>query len=272
MTVGELWGRHAGEDIYIVGTGPSLRVFPLEYFDGKITIGLKQAWKYRAWTYCLTYHPEIIFDYVDYDRKCHADRRKNLFRTQWIVKKKAPLYELPGHEGFYQFDKKPGPNKLEAFRKASKTELYQGHGAQTTAINIAVHMGAKAIFLTGVDANSLGGEHHGHDQYVRFAGSKPESVYNNYYRGLALVRKVVTGELKIPIINLTALLGSEGHDEDYRRLCRELQLPPLPPPREISEENAKKLKQEPASYYEAEEKTSNLAQRILLDEEAESED
>ena len=45
MQAFELWGRHAGETIYIIGTGPSQRLFPLDFLSDKITIGLNQAWK-----------------------------------------------------------------------------------------------------------------------------------------------------------------------------------------------------------------------------------
>ena len=53
----QLYGRHPGADIYIVGTGASLRVFPLELLRDKITIGLNQSWKIVPTRYSITMMP-----------------------------------------------------------------------------------------------------------------------------------------------------------------------------------------------------------------------
>src|SRR5262245_41569176 len=57
--IGELYDAHSGRDIYVVGTGSSLRVFPLEFLADKITIGLNQAWKFLPLTYCITSVPKF---------------------------------------------------------------------------------------------------------------------------------------------------------------------------------------------------------------------
>ena len=55
----EIYGRHPGSDIYIVGTGTSLRVFPLAVLKDKITIGLNQSWKVVDTTYAITMMPKL---------------------------------------------------------------------------------------------------------------------------------------------------------------------------------------------------------------------
>lgn len=57
--ISALYDRHPGADIYIVGTGTSLRVFPLDVLAGKITIGLNQAWKVVNTTYAITMMPRL---------------------------------------------------------------------------------------------------------------------------------------------------------------------------------------------------------------------
>ena len=58
-SIEELYGRHPGSDIYVVGTGASLRVFPLAFLENKITIGLNMAWKVAPVQYSITIRPEL---------------------------------------------------------------------------------------------------------------------------------------------------------------------------------------------------------------------
>ena len=57
--VSELYDKYPGSDIYIVGTGASLRVFPLSFLEGKIVIGLNMAWKLVPVQYGITTHPDL---------------------------------------------------------------------------------------------------------------------------------------------------------------------------------------------------------------------
>ncbi|MCB0418730.1 MAG: hypothetical protein KDD39_13855, partial [Bdellovibrionales bacterium] len=57
--VSELYGKHQGDAIYVVGSGASLRVFPVDFLRDKITIGLNMAWKWAPVQYGITIHPEL---------------------------------------------------------------------------------------------------------------------------------------------------------------------------------------------------------------------
>ena len=58
-SVVDLYNRHLKEDIYILGTGASMRVFPMSLLEGKTVIGLNMAWKLFPVRYCLTTRPEL---------------------------------------------------------------------------------------------------------------------------------------------------------------------------------------------------------------------
>ena len=60
MRISDLYNKHLGEDIYVVGTGPTLRMLPKGFFNNKIAIGLNQAYKTFDLTYAVTVHPELI--------------------------------------------------------------------------------------------------------------------------------------------------------------------------------------------------------------------
>ena len=78
------------------------------------------------------------------------------------------------------------------------------------------------------------GEHHGHEQHVRFHGVPPDLAYREYRVYAARVRKVIRDELHIPVLTLQPFLGVGHAEEDYRRLHGELGLAPLPIPPDTS--------------------------------------
>jgi hypothetical protein len=223
MRVSELWGRFAGNDIYVVGTGPSMRYFPLRFLEGRVTIGLNQAWRYCPLSYSVTIHPELITS------ESHT-------LTKWIVKEaKAPLRAHIDDPRYYVFRAggHHGGADLGHLRKRSD-HLYQGRGIQQTAMNIAAHMGARSIVLVGVDMCELGGAHHGHDQHVRFCGLAPEAVYREYRDFTDHVRRIVRDELGIPVLTLSPFIGLRDVEEDATRLRIQLGITESEPPKDLS--------------------------------------
>lgn len=239
MLVSALWQKHAGRDIYVIGTGPSLRCFPLSYLESQITIGLNEAYKYADWTYHLTLHPEIAIAAVK--------AQSNLY-GKWLVKRKRPLSLLPVEDPrFYFFEAGTRDPALgqDPWKKALINEvrrldgevLWQGGAAHCTAIHAALRMGARAIILVGCDLGSLGNDHHGHDQHVMFRGSDPDRVYFGYRHNAAILRRLIREMHGVPVFSLTPFLGSAAAEEDYERLVSELGLGPLAPPKEGTTEH-----------------------------------
>lgn len=232
MKVSKLWGLHKGEDAYVVGTGPSMRCFPMDFFRNRLTIGLNQAWRYGGMRYCVTVHPELV---VEYEKE--ESGLEEQYRTQWIVKaKKAPLAVDFSHPRYYVFYSH-GPTKighrLDFFRIASDS-LYVGRGIQQTGINLAVHMGCRAVFLVGVDMCSLDGQHHAHRQHTRWLGLPPEDVYREYLDFTDHARTFVRFQLGIPVLTLSPFVGLKHVEEDYGRLKKLLRLDPLPKSDDVS--------------------------------------
>jgi hypothetical protein len=65
MQLSAVKDKYKHQTVYIIGTGPSLRVFPVDILEKEITIGLNQAYKSLQFrpTYNLTIHPELIPKY-----------------------------------------------------------------------------------------------------------------------------------------------------------------------------------------------------------------
>lgn len=202
MKIGELYGAHPGQDIYVVGTGPSMRVFPKEILEGKICIGLNQAWKYGIdLQYSITIHPQHVVDH-------EVARKKDpsLPPTKWCIRtQKPPLRITLEDKRYYGFTShKPIPShgfNHNLITKRWPNALFIGRGIHQSAMNLAYHMGAKTIFLVGVDMCSLDGEHHGHAQHTQFHGLESTDVYEEYRIFTDYCRQAIH-RLGVPVVTL----------------------------------------------------------------------
>lgn len=210
------------QTVFIVGTGPSLRVTPLDFLKGRLVVGLNQAWKYLQCDFTITIHPELYQAYCK-ESGCGAGR--------WIIKKKPPMANLELDDEFhYVFGTS---YDIETVAKRPKDTLYLGEGVQSTAMDLAARMGAKTIVLVGCDAGSLEGDFHGHDQHVRWVGRTPDEQYKLYRDSTAEVREALR-PLGVSVLTLSPFIGANSAVEDYRRLKDVHKLAPLPAPKDIS--------------------------------------
>lgn len=223
--------------IYIVGTGPSLRVFPMDYLQHAPVILLNQAWRYFQDFECLTrisltVHPEL---YVDYAKEVPASKNVGM---QWVIKKKPPMdYLTLDDPDVFVFTSSTDRKTLQAHPPDT---LYLGEGIQGTAMDLACRLGYRTIIMVGCDATSLGGDFHGHDQHVRWLGQDPQDQYALYRRNTADVRRELQETFGVRVLTLSPFIGCGHAEEDYQRLCLERGLAPLPRPKDISPYQRKK--------------------------------
>jgi hypothetical protein len=229
--VSELYGRHQGADIYVVGTGTSLRVFPLDFFQGKITIGLNQAWKVVPTTYGITMMPKInIPDFMDGEQASPG--------TTWITKATKVREQCSEPEiayaeaNFYGFENQ-GKASLTGLDEPSETgrmlewvrtphpqNLYLWTSISQTAMNLAANMGARNIILVGCDNAAIGGNHHAHDQHTMWKGEAPDVRYMQYYEGVAEVRAVLR-ERGVNVVSMNPFVKLDAINLDFDRICEE---------------------------------------------------
>ncbi len=222
MLIESLWDKHKGEDVVVLGSGPSARCVDPSFLDGRVIIGLNQAYRLRDCTYSITVHPELYLEW----RSGHRHQK-----TQWIVKRKFPMQDLPFDDPLlYVFETNDGdkPNDFQYLKERTPNKLYQGRGVQLTAMCLAAHMGARSIMLVGCDMCQIGPDHHGVNQHVRFNGLTSREVYAEYRRFTAKVRRVLREDYKISVVTISPFVGIGHPEEDYARLQVELKLPVLP--------------------------------------------
>ncbi|WP_430434141.1 hypothetical protein [Methyloversatilis sp.] len=230
-SIRELYGRHSNSDIYIVGTGTSLRVFPLELLEGKITIGLNQAWKVFETQYAITMMPRLnIPEFIDGEM-----RRPDI---TWITKPSkigaqcTPDEIAYAEQHFFGFEN-DGRASLTGLDEPSETgrvlewvlnphpeKLYLWTSISQSAMNLAANMGARNIILVGCDNGAIGENHHAHDQHTMWKGESPDIRYMQYYEGVAEVRAALR-KRGVNVVTMNPFVKIDGADMDFERLCAE---------------------------------------------------
>jgi hypothetical protein len=241
-SVTELYGRHPGSDIYVIGTGPSLRVLPPSFLDGRITIGLNMAWKTVPVMYGITIHPSLNIPELMDAPEAHPN-------ITWVTKEKFSDLDADqiryAHQTFYFFRSDGKPNTRtdglsdhgrvpEWLREPTDGFLYLWTSIAQAGVNLAANMGAKNIIVVACDNAALGGNHHATSQHTRWLGGQPEDRYREYYEGLAEARLVLR-ERGINVVSLNPFVTLGEPDDDFRRLCSELGVPAsVKPGRDVS--------------------------------------
>lgn len=235
--VSELYGRHPGADIYVVGTGTSMRVFPASLLEDKITIGLNMAWRNAPITYGITIAPHLNIPECMEGEAPHPE-------ITWITKREKAKVKLTPEQfqradaSYFTFDIRHGKDsgsgdwvtdtgrELEYVRRPTGDLLYQWSSISQTAANLAANMGARNVILVGCDNCSLEGNHHAHQQHTKWLGEPPDVRYRQYYEGLAEVRAALR-ERGVNLVSLSPFLKLDEPAMDFHHLCDELERPEL---------------------------------------------
>lgn len=149
---------HPNSDIYIICSGPSLDFIDRDFFNNKITIGINQIYKKLNVKYLVRKETKLLHKVINETKdtihfiskgNCGGGNIDNLK----IVRKKYSdrdivIYEHP-------------PNVVERpitkgfFCSLKEDSLIVSWSTVTTAIHLAMYMGAKNIILVGHDCGTL---------------------------------------------------------------------------------------------------------------------
>lgn len=233
--VSELYNLYPGSDIYVIGTGTSLRAFPVSVLENKITIGLNMAWKTVPVRYGITIHPELsIPEFLPEEQpRPEITWLTKYEKTKGLV---SPDQFKYAEENFYFFDTEgrvntQPPNRppdtgrvLDWVLSPTDNKLYLWTSIAQAGVNLAANMGAKNIFLVGCDNCALLDNHHAHKQHTRWRDASPERRYQEYYEGLAEMRPLLR-QRGVNLVSLTPFLSLASPEKDFERLCEELNQP-----------------------------------------------
>ena len=142
-----LIGQNSGQDIFVVGTGTSLRGFDFSQLEGRITIALNNAVDFFVPTYFL---------FSDHPLWRRYEKHKIAPQTTVITREDSSR-DL-SRSGFCCFH-----NQIYVFNRVTETKeclpkdanLFCSHTVAIPGIMLAWKLGAHRIFMLGIDAYSL---------------------------------------------------------------------------------------------------------------------
>lgn len=169
-----------GDDAYIIGGGPSLAAFDWELIRGKNTIGCNSA-------FILGSDVVKVLIFGDYQWWENIGRDQLPAFGGIVVGCSERLnddHNLP--RWVLTMDRHPPRHKQSWLGTTSTLGWYGNTGG--LAINLALILGARRVFLLGFDMKEQGARHNWHD--LRFEAGLP-AVYPNFKRQLAALARHV---------------------------------------------------------------------------------
>jgi len=216
-----LSNKHLGDDIYVIGAGPTCDFIDQSFFENKIVIGVNRVYK------------RFPCDYVVFKEHPGFEAEKMLFKqktipivSKWdsgnISKGKRLLNSTVfTHPNCHFFDHLENQHtKIDLSVIGTTDKIVVSYSTMTSAIHIAAYMGAKNILLVGHDCGLLDGKAVFSGYYTDIQKETPWNNWNEYRQWLGEVEnqtRLVKQRLyevyncNIYSINPFISLGLEGH-------------------------------------------------------------
>lgn len=214
MRLCDLRDVYRGQDLYIIGTAPTINTFPMDFFEGKICLSLNDAYKlHPAIAPVALMHHEI---YAHTSKKALAPFHEGMERIKYpIVKgssrkrREAVDWENPL---YYYYDWSVDIENIWTMTKDTDYLYYTPDGCSLqAALQIAWIMGAKNVFIAGCDSRVMGGKHYANynkdgirDEEIPKRGG--ERNYDSYVYGELLAMEFLKRK-GVNVFNLSTLIG-----------------------------------------------------------------
>ena len=161
----ELRGKYQGKRCFILATGPSLQISDIEELNDEITIAVNSFYKlYEKTSFRPTYYMALdpnaqnnLVQDCPYDIQDIA--RKGVFMNSMAKNKRENVQYLPicyQNHWFNIFNYNYDYSKNLKYTKNLLWGIYDKYTVTNAAIDLAIHMGCREIYLLGVDCNYSG--------------------------------------------------------------------------------------------------------------------
>ena len=143
---------HKGGEIWIIGGGASMNYVSPSFFDGKLTMGLGEAFrKYKNCTYYLrkdgrSYQGHDIFDVIKYNPST-----KLIFSDYVGCAVEWGKNEFDVDVDYYFFEHEPSHGELSGNWNKIEGKFANGIGLTGIGVHLAAYMGVKNILICGND-------------------------------------------------------------------------------------------------------------------------
>jgi hypothetical protein len=134
--------KYKGQDIYILGSGHSLKGFDLSKLDGKNVIAINHSIEFYPKAQSLIFGDKIFLVKTTFDLKKY---KGDIFTSSKNLTHKL-LQEMKDQPNVHIFD-----DRRKEVSESFQHGLYHPTSTGLLAINLALVMGAKTIYLLGYD-------------------------------------------------------------------------------------------------------------------------
>lgn len=173
-SVAELRDFHNGEDIFVLGSAASMDFMCPEFFTGRTTIGVNHVYQKFPCSYSVW--KDATFD----DVVAASSRTSVILSNHQFGYTDRPQVDH-GDIQYWTFDHRMNNHAEIDWSVLGTDEIVVSYSTITSAIHLAAYMGARAIFLSGVDGGMLDGN-------VRYQGYPSTSLgpeqYHKWVRGI----------------------------------------------------------------------------------------
>ncbi len=228
MKLGELRDVYLNQDIYIIGAGPSINLFPLDFFNGKICLSLNDTYKMHPGirpivimnnpTYAYLGHREApyhpYFKHIKYPVVKMTGRHRSSKNVDWD----DPYFYC--YDWSHKIDTDLWTMTKDTDFLYSSPEgciLHEG-------LQLAWILGAKNIFVVGCDSRTMGGRHYADFDKNGFSADeapkgldRKERNYDSYVYGALLVIEFLKRK-GVNVFNLSSIIGYHRVDYQYEIL------------------------------------------------------
>ncbi len=229
MRLKDLRDIYFGHDIYIVGSGPSINIFPKEFLRDKVCISLNASYKSSNFI-----TPIAFMHHMVYTRKGNIieDPIHPFFKNI-----KYPVVKGTGknrkekvdwdNDHYYYFDWNHDIEKIYQVTKETDELFYTPEGcAMQAAMQLAWIIGARNVFLIGCDSRVLGKKHYADFEMDSFRNMEIlkrgfKRNYDSYIYGALIVIDFLKRK-GINVFNLSNIVGYHMIDFQYDTINEKL--------------------------------------------------
>lgn len=206
----KLMGIHAGQDIWVIASGPSAGFVDPGFFDGKITIGVNRVWTKFETDYLVVKEGAVLQAAIAAGAKVVAS--KHNCGTIAYAENRAKTNGVD----YYVFEHADNQVEQPDLSVIGTDKIVVSFSTITSAMHLAAYMGAANILLVGHDCGTIDGK-------INFDGypdnlMRSEKFYRDFLSRIEPQTRMVKARLmdvygcRVYSLNPWINLGLEDHD------------------------------------------------------------
>lgn len=219
---------YLNQDIYIVGAGPSVNVFPMDFLKDKICLSLNDTYKMHP-----AVKPVVIMNNPTY---AHAGSREAPYH-EYFKNIKYPIVKMTGRYRSWKGTDWDDPylycydwshrieTELWTMKKDTDTLYSSPDGCiLQDALQLCWILGARNVFIIGCDSRTMGGRHYADFNKDGFSADeapkgfyKKGRNYDSYVYGTMLVKEFLR-QKGVNVFNLSGIVGYHLVDTQFEVL------------------------------------------------------